>query len=687
TSTIGTGQSVSNTDLTNVVNVNIYNSEALYAFLNRLASGDDSVDLRDALSFSDGGTSCSDCSVSTSPLTTGSTTITDNSSASIDNAVVVRSGTGDNTASSTGNAEIYTGNAYANANVFNMINTNIIESHYVMLVFNNFGSLAGDIILPNASFFDQFLNISHTTSNSTNPLSINATNTAEVTSGLDVDAQSGNNTATSTDSSSIDTGDAFAGSTVLNTINENHIGSNKIAIIFRVYGNWSGEFYNLPSSFTANGTPVGIEFLNNPKDVLGAAGGNDLTIATENSALIHNSISVGASTGNNNATGKNTKISTGNAYANANVINVANTNIIGSNWITAIINIFGNWTGNVSFGQPDLWVGTRADFVNGHYGESGQVAYHYTVKNNGDAPAHNIKVGQTFSAQWLSFEGGSTLDIGTLNPGESREVTRIAQIASILPFGNVPVSSDIKVSQTETDGNTRDNTDTISVMLAKANIQGAINYEPVTHGMPAHFQIAKTNSATSIIAASSTVDYTITIKNLGGASDHAILVDDIKNEQGDVIYHEVWDLGKVASQESITVSYTAFFNASTTEGIYTNYAQVQSLDGYSPDSSIAISSVMIGEIIYAPLVWVERPIPIFTPLVVEASPKKEIIPTSTTTATTSVVAAVTPNIDVAEVLSNQTASPWSALGQQSWYLYGLIVAGAGYLLLRQTRLG
>jgi hypothetical protein len=673
TSTIVTGNAVANATITNVVNVNIFNAEALFAFLSRLSGGDNSVDLRDAL-MSGTGFGCPECVLSTSSLST-TNNITSTSTASIDNAVVVRASTGDNTISSEGGAGIYTGNAYANANVLNVANTNIVDSHYMMLVFNNFGNLAGDIVLPTASFFDQFLSSPQTMTNSTSPVTSSTENTADISNAISTDANSGDNTASSTNSSLTQTGNAFSGSTIVNTVNQNHFGTHKVAIVFRIYGNWSGKLYNLPSSFTAHGSEVGIQFINNPKEVLGSLGGDTVNIATDNTASVQNNVSVAASTGNNQAHGANTQIGSGNAYANANVINVANTNIVGSNWITAIINIFGDWSGNVSFGQPDLWVGTRADFVNGHSGERGSVIYKYTIKNNGDAPAHNIKLSHAFNLPWIDFLGDSIWSIGDLQPGQVREVSYTANIASSIPYGNVPVTSSINVTADETDGNKKDNTDTISVVLTKPIGQGKVNYEPVLHGIPANFVVTKTNSTNGIVTASSTVDYTVTVKNVGGGTDHALIVDEIKNAAGDVIHKEEWDLGAVKSQEEITVTYTAFFNASTTLGVYTNYAYVKSLDGLFPDSAVASSSVTIDKLVVAPLVLVVRPQPIFTPLVASAKTESVIeADTSSSTSTTTEVELVSAIFE--EPQDNQKAAVWAAFGNQSWSWIVIIVVMA-----------
>ena len=66
--------------------------------------------------------------------------------------------------------------------------------------------------------------------------------------------------------------------------------------------------------------------------------------------MVINNLKINADSGNNNIL--NTEIAnidTGSSLAAANVINIANTNIIGRNWILAIINIFGNLGDVVSY--------------------------------------------------------------------------------------------------------------------------------------------------------------------------------------------------------------------------------------------------------------------------------------------------------------------------------------------------
>jgi hypothetical protein len=684
--TIVTGNALANTNVTNVVNVNVFNADALIAFLNRLASGDEHVDLRSLLTDDGGMTTCMGCVMSTSSLAMNASSTND---ASITNNVSVSASTGNNTASSSDGSSIATGNAYANANVVNVANTNIIDSHYVMLVLNSFGSLGGDIVLPNASFFDTLLSPSTANSNSTPVLSTDTTNTANVSNNAATDATTGNNAASSTDSSTIQTGDSHAGTNVINTLNQNIVGGTRVVIVFRVYGNWSGTIYNMPTSFTWHGTSVGLEFLSTSNTGTAQGGGN-LAVSATNGASITNNVAVSAGTGNNNVSGSHSYIGSGNAYANANIINMANTNIVGANWIQAIINIFGDWSGNISFGQPNLWIGTRVTFPDGFHGPSTHMIYQYTIKNMGDAPAHNVVLSHSTNYPNLITGDLSDISLGTLMPGQVKEVQRSAGAAMRIPYGDWKIDNKVHVQSTESDGNQRDNTDVVSYVLSYMTGLTNVNFEPVTHGVPAAFSVTKTNNAYGLLYASSTVDYTIVVKNNGGIADHALIVDNITSPTGEVIHHEEWDLGKVNSNEEITVTYTALFNASTTPGLYTNTAQVVSLTKNDfADSPVATSTVRIGTST-AHVSDLHNFLPaLATHSTTTAHAKLKHVQgevAGTSTATSAPVLASLGSDDQPQVHHRSNfAGALNTLAMLPWYWYVLLVSGAGIYSLQRRQ--
>jgi hypothetical protein len=678
TTTIETGNALGSGDVTNVVNTNTLNSDVSIGVLN--THGSTTIDTRDI--FQGGGASCSNCSYSTTTLPQDQTVNATNT-ASIDNTVIVRSGSGDNTASTTLYADIFTGNAYANADVVNVVNTNFIDSQYLLLILNNFGNLNGDIVLPSAEFFTQFLN-ALTNNQSTAPMlpsqfSSNAQNTANIKNDLDTNALTGNNTlSTNTESGTglIQTGNAYTGTTMLNQVNQNYIGGSEVNLIFRVFGTWTGNIYNLPQGLTWNGTPVGIQFVGENGQTL-FSNQSTLAVNTQNTATINNTVDVEAVTGNNHATGTNALIDTGNAYANANIVNIVNANVIGKNWMQAIVNIFGDWNGNLSFGQPDLWVGTDATYIHNPY-PGAEIDFRYTIRNNGDAPVNDIVLKHNVHSSKITFTSGTEWNVGSLQPGEMKEVIKRAKISDDFPYGNTPIDNTVSVRGTEPDNDTSDNTDEITVIITR-------HYPPGYHdsnnvpGTP-NFTITKTSSVATTTAGS-TVDYIIKIVNNGAYVEHAILVDTIASELGVIVHKEEWDLGAVYAGEEITITYTASFNTLTKAGMYKNSAYIKSGNGAFIPSDSAIKTVQIIGNPSVPLVLGAYTAKTFRPMAYKDSPGLpdtgvlEINATSsaTTTDSATTTAVLSGFTDQGENNMNLLAGAFAALGLIKWYWYLLLL--------------
>lgn len=139
----------------------------------------------------------------------------------------------------------------------------------------------------------------------------------------------------------IKTGDAVSIVNIFNDINKNIIGDNWQESIYNIYDYLDGDI-NLLEQF--------LLILENSSD-------NPLPseIKNVNIAEIENNVIANANTGENeiNSDGEN-KIETGDAVAIANIVNIANNNLIGNNWLFSTINIFGDWVGNLIIPGEDL---------------------------------------------------------------------------------------------------------------------------------------------------------------------------------------------------------------------------------------------------------------------------------------------------------------------------------------------
>ncbi len=613
-SSIETGDAVAVANVVNTANTNIYNSEGFVALLNSFSGEVGTIDLRGAMTGGDTSPTCNGCDDSVFE------TINASNTASISNNVIVRSSTGENEADENGN--INTGNAYAAANVVNVANTNIVDANYALLVFNNFGDWTGDLIFPNAEFFarlffgDDFANCC------SRDLGVNIENQAAVNNSISTEANTGENQA---EGGSIETGNATAISNTVNQVNSNFINTDSFSVVLKIHGNWKGGLYNLPPGIYWRETRDGIELLSDPgrgnNRSASGSGESELTVNASNAANIQNNVQVYALTGNNEVGSGDSSVSTGDALAVSNVVNIANTNILGRNWTLAIINIFGDWNGDLSFGQPNLWLGTRVvgnSAGNTSVGPGGVIDFEYTIWNRGDADAHDVRLYGWANSAYFDFNvpqngpnNAYSWNVGDVPAGSFRVIRGSANVRS-LQFGYTNMPSTYSVEAFEPDADMSDNQDEIYVV--GLNYPEGSDYLPVVLTPDPEIVVTKTNNTELALVSSTTVKYTVNIKNNGGQAYHAVLLDVLKNERGEIVNEQVWDLEGIAPDEEIVVDYEIFYNASTSPGVYTNYAEVRAIGrhpslnpfyGYFANSNVASSTITI----YAsrPLTWDYEP--------------------------------------------------------------------------------
>ncbi|OGI26464.1 MAG: hypothetical protein A3J76_00745 [Candidatus Moranbacteria bacterium RBG_13_45_13] len=182
--------------------------------------------------------------------------------------------------------------------------------------------------------------------NTTNPSDVDTLDRADRTRDGNEDKEKSTDTKDEPENSSaeITTGDAVAVTDVVNEVNTTVVGENGVETVENIYGDYEGDI-NLLNSFNS--------VLGNAKDV------NDdnedafsaVEISIENEADIDNDVVTEANTGENEIDNEtengDSTITTGDAIAVANVVNIVNNNIIGNNFLFTVINIFGNWVGDL----------------------------------------------------------------------------------------------------------------------------------------------------------------------------------------------------------------------------------------------------------------------------------------------------------------------------------------------------
>lgn len=639
---IVTGNAISTANVINEVNTNIFNSDGLIIFLNQLFGHGIDLSTYDLSYFFVGGPGASptvtdsgepQCTLLTC-LNSSTLNVWNTNDAAVTNSVIVRSSTGDNLATSTGDATIDTGDAYAAANVVNLVNTNIINSSYLLLAYNNFGDLDDNITLPGADFFDRLFDTGAATSSmNSSTYSVESNNYLELTGTTTATANTGENMASTSleflDASStepsgsgvVETGDAYASAHTYNQANTNNVGGTSVFMLFRVSGDWNGRIIGLPDGLIQTTIPDGndtiIQFVSGngtttptAAKLLEEYNSSHFSAISTSSADIENNIDVSADTGNNLAltTYGTSTVNTGNAYASANVVNLVNTNIVGQNWIFAVFNIFGDLSGDIIFGgSPLLSVGaspSRAEVAPGD-----EVSYTFTVENTGGADAEEVVVSASFDNTLLTFFGGdvettttttgASWRLGEVETGETRIFTVTARVGTNFPAGeraNVPFTvAAVNDSITSPSASA---TVSAPIIVSSPSISGGGSSGGGGGGGGGGGSSAKSAAATkdrvpfpkltiekSATLATSTpaVDYKVVVFNEenGGPVYAATLIDTLYDPLGDIVYKRSWNLDTIAPGDEIRLTYTVSFATTSAPGAYTNVARVEGKRNYN----------------------------------------------------------------------------------------------------------
>jgi len=493
TAKVNSGDSIAAFNIANVINTNVVNSDGFIYLANKILDVGQSLDLTSAF-FPDVAQE-RELSEACSLLSCTSEDVVYNSSqmnhATITNNALVESISGYNTAIGDLSAEVTTGDAYAAANVINVVNSNIIDSNYRLFTYNAIGDLDGDLVLPSGELFDAFFGRANGIAADENDrrgkyedfnVNANNINDAVIDNNLDTYAETGLNESTTDFDSIITTGRGESESNVLSKVNENTYGGDSMYMLIRVHGEWSGDVVGLPEGLSWEWTPMGIVIYNTDAEIAPSAflSGYDLDSYTanfnnNNRVALENNITVNAVTGENTIDGLVGSIKTGDAFASANVMNIANTNIIGTNWTFAVINILGDFDGNVSFEATDIALAGTVTPGDNPLGPNDALTYNYTVTNNSDKTATNVVLEQVLqSALTNTNQTTQSRALGTIAPGASKAVVLNAKVLSSIPYGTTPVVAYATISSDQGDSDVSDNNLMLSI--------NALNPQPTGGG-------------------------------------------------------------------------------------------------------------------------------------------------------------------------------------------------------------
>ena len=555
--------------LTNTVNTNIINSDFSNFLFNIFEFLQGDINISDIL----------DNSISENHAlsTTDCFDIHNENAGVIENNVFIEGSSGSNTATSEdGDAFINTGDVNVSASIFNLLNTNVIGSNWTNLIINVFDNWVGDLILPNKDSVQGFLDQPTACIGGCGASIIN-TSEGVVENEVSINADTGTNEAEGEDAV-IYTGDSTVKSNIMNMVNTSSVGGRWLIMAINVFGGWKGNIFSLPPGLDIAEDINGIKIYNLDSDGFNNPAGNTvLDIVNDNTGFIKNSVIVNVSTGDNTAFAENGEaaIQTGNANVFSNLINILNSDLIGTNWLLGMINIFGTWEGNLAFGRPDLWIGESAITQSTPTQPGGTITYTLTYRNNGDADATGVVITDDFDERYISIKdkgGGTVIDnpgeimwkIGTVPAGGSGSVSYTVTVNSDIPSGNSYLVNEATIDSYEDDWNDADNSDSLSVEVYKT--------VPLLWFFP-KLEITKTNN-TDYVSPPVNVGYTIVLlNNSNGAAYDVVVTDTILNEDSEVINTYTWDLGVVLPHEEITIDYTVAIGGEIPSGLYTNTAQ------------------------------------------------------------------------------------------------------------------
>lgn len=443
---VETGDALSVVEVENSINSTEVNSQVLYQTLNIFASGD--IDL------------------TTTPLAIAEAVFSQNNNAQVVNVLVIDNqnfaylennivsfaDTGGNTIEGAQEAVITTGDACSVVSLLNKINTTIVDSTIHIVTINIFGGVKGNIILPE---------FSSSSEDGGGGEVIQTENTAIVENKISSTAISGQNSITSTESASIETGIANSTVNLVNIVNTNLIGVVFYHLFINTFGTWTGDFLGWDDFGALTGSSsLSLNSVNPGSNGNGSCLSCSSDILLENEAYVTNSVSSITNTGGNSINGGEATIKTGNAYSAVSIINFVNTSIIRSFGFFGFFNIFGFLDGNIggaSFfatppasepeSEPDelkpgpegtgttgqesgpsvreeggLLEVSQYNNVGTHVFPGDTITFFVTVKNPGTGHVYDTKLRVGLVNNGLDM-GGATFDLGDIDPGKGVKIT------------------------------------------------------------------------------------------------------------------------------------------------------------------------------------------------------------------------------------------------------------------------
>jgi hypothetical protein len=544
---IGTGNAVALANIVNIANVNNVGSNVKIYLVNNADGQVEPIDLNSAWNLLDSNPNINMLTVDTS----GNNVVSINNYGSISNSVTATAVSGNNQITGN-NGIITTGDAYALANVFNLLNLNVFNSRVFFGVMNVNGQNLGDLILPNPSDFNNGSGDGFLPGNVTDTASISNISTAL--------ASSGNDSISSGDNNTIITGSAVAWTQSLNIANMTLNGSNNLVLDINTLGDWTGQIYNWQAPGTVTNGGISNLFMTGGGGETATEGGSINNVATIGNYLLAISL-----TGGNGINGSNDAITTGNAYAGAMATNLDNINLLNSKWFLGVINVVGDWNGNVIFAYPDLTMSMTLSNDKPNVGDETDITVNYANIGYDDSGSDTVEVDLPNNLQYLSDNSGTVPSVnggkliwqfGNMPAKTSKSFTVRARLNNdqtawflVQPVMAADSSETINgnVSTTRTEVTTDNNNATATVYL-DANDNSTKLWPKLT--------ISEKNNVNNWVYKNDVVTFEIDGKNEGEATAYNSYLDQkILDSKGNVLAENKMDIGTIDINQAGTITF------------------------------------------------------------------------------------------------------------------------------------
>lgn len=626
--TIDSGTSIAQADQANIVNTNIIGSNFEFFLLPIVDEQNGDINLNELWNQLK-----QKISEQSADLNGTNIAIINTNSAHLDLSNTALAVSGQNTVSdNAGNATILTGDSIATASIFNLINLNIIGSNFLFGVINIFGTLNGNIVVPNPYRFLEFL----VQNNSLSETEIINQNFAKITGKVQALSDSGTNSAVSEGDQTILTGDSFAYASSNNFANLNINLSNWYFLMLNNFGFWNGtvDSWQDPAAKITQEDESTTYEMDNPQapnqlQAEQTSTDGNTSVLNQNTVEVKADVSATAISGQNKILGGLTSfIKTGRSIALANIFNFLNTNIIAGNFFMPIINLFGNWKGNLVFAYPQMQTEISTDKQEVQYGDT--LNYNVNYNNIGYEEARNVTLNISLPAEasLLSVSGpkfsaeGNSLkffigNVGAKQGGSfsfSAEIVEPAQIstkpnllnkllAKIFPpvmasenGKELVTTASISTPDPQSD-TSKNNSAVVTYLIVNKNISyasqqndsGSQQQDQTDPGLVPQLEVTSWNNTGEYVYPGDVITFFAELKNKGlGQSVNTVIKQNIEID-GTVVAQNQFDLGTIEGGKQKKLTFDLQIPKKAPPGLYRSiiFAEGKSTAGstyYSNDS-------------------------------------------------------------------------------------------------------